>query len=97
MYFLFKKNMFASFVKYMGKCLCVKGKKRPKQQYKYRKKPPDIKESKLRWLKWNMARELDLKRIITKIYCFEKNFESLAERSQLTLTDYDDINLLKEW
>jgi len=61
-------------IKYLSRCTCIRKKyKRRKDPQYVRKKPPD-KESQLKWLKENMRRELDLKRIITKIYAFEKNF-----------------------
>ena len=76
MYFTFKKNMFQAIIKYLSRCTCLRKQKKgniTKDPLYVRKKPPD-KESQLKWLKENMRRELDLKRIITKIYSFEKNF-----------------------
>ena len=74
LYFLFKKNLVTSAIKYLGRCTCIK-KELTKQEKKLkRQKPPEIKESRMKWLKWNMNKELDLKIIISKLYAFEKNF-----------------------
>jgi hypothetical protein len=74
-YFLFKKNMFQALIKYLSRCTCIrKGDKYKKKPLTYVRQKPPRGKSKLKWLKENMRRELDLKRIITKIYAFEKNF-----------------------
>ena len=44
-----------------------------------------------------MKEELDLKRIITNMYCFEKNIKLLAGHLQVKFVEREDINLLHEW
>ena len=82
--------MFQAFIKYLSRCTCIRKVKRPKNPLHVRKKPPD-KTSQLKWLKENMRRELDLKRIITKIYCFEKNFELIQKNFMLTAQNFRSI------
>ena len=58
------------------------------------KKPPDKKpkpKSKFELLKSNMEKELDLKIIITKIYCFERNIEMMKKNFRLTLDNFNTL------
>ena len=48
LWFLFKKNMFSSLIKYLSKCTCIRKVKRQRKSYLYSKEPPDIKVSKLK-------------------------------------------------
>ena len=58
------------------------------------KKPPDKKpkpKSKFELLKRNIEKELDLKTIITKIYCFERNIEMMKKNFRLTLENFNTL------